>query len=716
LDIRPEEYNHYYWYELNGDTVIAGQECLKMYSENRFNNGEVSYEGAFYERGKKVYYFAPEKDEAVLLYDFSCQIGDSVKTDLRDMIVSNIYIEKNGARDLRMTELIVDSPYKQDPLDRVRWIEGVGSIMDFFAMIPATGNYCSLKACEVNGEILYQYIQPKQTAEGYHEMGIEGKIWNYIHHFEDESGVHETPYRYVVKGDTVIGRTVCKKVYYQDDTTERFAFTLIESGREAVRLNPGNNIGTALYDFGRDDIGRVFDWESKYGQGRVYWMLNSIDMVTVREQDYRRLIFLQKTIEGGTKGMLSHIEDDEDAWHEIWIEGVGSQLTGIEPSQHEEPPISTDYTRFVSCYENGVCIFTAEDFAEATHHNELPHHSFVETGKRWTTVQLDADGNPTAFYEYYFLGDTIVDFRPCMKLVRSQVANGVPLDTCSLGACCEIDGQVYYIGKSGESQWQLLYDFNGQIGTDIILQDASTTIVGINEGKVDGFKGECISLLPATSENDSIIWMEGVGGISNPLCNLVSSKSPQREILLSCFYVHTGEMLYYNRLLDKYEAFGKGIHIVKRQSIDFTHTIKIRPHSPRRAAAVADDLDVAITGEYSESDLRIKFPMINGTYTVTLMNAANQEVYRKDVQTNSIVALTRDISQFPEGAYILSIENEDEQYTATLSLPFDETAIHDAQLINHQSSNHQYFDLSGRRLATPPTRGLYIRDGKVVIK
>ena len=49
-------------------------------------------------------------------------------------------------------------------------------------------------------------------------------------------------------------------------------------------------------------------------------------------------------------------------WHEIWVEGVGSELNGIEDPVHERPLNDKDYTRFVSCYENDVCIFTANDF------------------------------------------------------------------------------------------------------------------------------------------------------------------------------------------------------------------------------------------------------------------------------------------------------------------------------------------------------------------
>ena len=30
MPLRPSEYDHYYYYDLRGDTLIAGQQCLKM--------------------------------------------------------------------------------------------------------------------------------------------------------------------------------------------------------------------------------------------------------------------------------------------------------------------------------------------------------------------------------------------------------------------------------------------------------------------------------------------------------------------------------------------------------------------------------------------------------------------------------------------------------------------------------------------------------------
>ena len=70
------QYVYDYHYTLEGDTVVAGKDCLKMYSENRYGDGERQYEGALFEENKKVYCFFPYKEESsieepALLYDFS---------------------------------------------------------------------------------------------------------------------------------------------------------------------------------------------------------------------------------------------------------------------------------------------------------------------------------------------------------------------------------------------------------------------------------------------------------------------------------------------------------------------------------------------------------------------------------------------------------------------------------------------------------------------
>ncbi|MEE3462658.1 MAG: hypothetical protein VZR00_12410 [Lachnospiraceae bacterium] len=154
------QYVYDYHYTLEGDTVVEGKDCLKMYSDNRDNKGEIRYEGALYEENKKVYCFYPEKDEAALLYDFNCKVGDTLSKNSRDLIVLSIdtivgVVCKGEYYALQVQE------YDEEKNDSVvlgtlYWIEGVGATKDFFNMLPLAGNYNSLIACEVNGEVLYQ--------------------------------------------------------------------------------------------------------------------------------------------------------------------------------------------------------------------------------------------------------------------------------------------------------------------------------------------------------------------------------------------------------------------------------------------------------------------------------------------------------------------------------------------------------------------------------
>ncbi len=345
---RPAKYNHYYYYDLKGDTLIAGKNSLKMFSDNSNNDGIVRYVGALYEENKKVYCFYPEQDEAVLLYDFDCEVGDTIHVNDRKMVVKDIQTEDNGGIPIK----------KYTFQNNVIWIEGVGAMKDFFSMVPLMGNYNSLNACELNGEKLYQTVAPVMT------MITEGKRWNYIHYYIDEDGEHRDPYSYVVKGDTIINRTFYKKLWYQDEKTEKLACVLLEMGHEIFKRNLGDTYMKSFFDFGREDFGRAFTWKAKNASGNTNWMVYGVDTIEVNNRPFRRYTCLQKYSKEGEK--LTTIEyDGKGVWHDIWVEGIGSASSGIEDQNpNGEPPVKTtsDYTSFVSCYEHGECIFTADDF------------------------------------------------------------------------------------------------------------------------------------------------------------------------------------------------------------------------------------------------------------------------------------------------------------------------------------------------------------------
>ena len=154
------QYEYDYHYMIEGDTIVAGKNCLKIYSNNKDNKSETRYEGALYEEDKKVSCFYPDKDEAALLYDFGCKIGDTLSMNGCDFIVQSIDtiigVVCEGERYALQVQKYDDNANNTVILGTLYWIEGVGATLDFFNMLPLYGNYNSLVACEVNGEILYQ--------------------------------------------------------------------------------------------------------------------------------------------------------------------------------------------------------------------------------------------------------------------------------------------------------------------------------------------------------------------------------------------------------------------------------------------------------------------------------------------------------------------------------------------------------------------------------
>ena len=123
------------------------------------------YEGALFEENKKVYCFFPYKEESsieepALLYDFDCKVGDTLKIGNVDLITLSIdtivgIICKGERYDFQVQRYEEDmgEPFV---IGTMSWVKGVGATLDFFNRLPLPGNYNSLVACEVNGEVIYQ--------------------------------------------------------------------------------------------------------------------------------------------------------------------------------------------------------------------------------------------------------------------------------------------------------------------------------------------------------------------------------------------------------------------------------------------------------------------------------------------------------------------------------------------------------------------------------
>ncbi len=89
-------------YFIQGDTVIGSQVCKKVYSSRYvettpIHHSDTTYYASLYEEDNRVYLYAPDSDEAGLLYDFGLEEGESATFRLVD------YLDARQAKDTVLT-------------------------------------------------------------------------------------------------------------------------------------------------------------------------------------------------------------------------------------------------------------------------------------------------------------------------------------------------------------------------------------------------------------------------------------------------------------------------------------------------------------------------------------------------------------------------------------------------------------------------------------
>ena len=68
---------YYYHYFIEGDTLIAGQNCKKLYAFNENNDNQTMYKMALFESEGKVYFIPCGSTENYILYDFTIPVSSS---------------------------------------------------------------------------------------------------------------------------------------------------------------------------------------------------------------------------------------------------------------------------------------------------------------------------------------------------------------------------------------------------------------------------------------------------------------------------------------------------------------------------------------------------------------------------------------------------------------------------------------------------------------
>ena len=368
----------------------------------------------------------------------------------------------------------------------------------------------------------------------------------------------------------------------------------------------------------------------------------------------------------------------------------------------------------------------------AERYEETDYRPFIEEGKVWKVGDFGAypEGYTHAhIIEYfYFDGDTIVSGQPCKKMMcRKEIESYNEPQTTYIGALYE-DVRRVYCALPNSNDFVLLYDFatpeeteieyyhtyaktntRGYIRRRSLCEDSvyHGMITTVNLSLVNNPEAPYIDLPEV-----SVYWREGVGYNGFYNSEDIEAIGGFNQIMLCTV---GDEVLYYDPSL--IDCVTPDDSEVKKNTIDFTHIVKSQPKAPRREESTESADEETLTGEYSLKELFVNFKPLAGPYVITICNESGTEVYRKEVQTNNVIALNTDISDYPKGEYTITVENNEEAYTANFSID-DAVGIRrptpDPSRDGGETAGAVY-DLSGRKIHRTLPRGIYIRDGKKVV-
>ncbi len=140
-------------YFTDGDTIVGGQQCLRLYGQNHYKSGITEYLCALYEKDRQVWFAEAGSEEFRLLYDFSMSYDETMTLTFENIHGRSGTMTKRG-----------DNYYTHDGHS---WhahifngpciLEGVGADRGLLMplLVNITGGYYSLLLCTVDGKVIY---------------------------------------------------------------------------------------------------------------------------------------------------------------------------------------------------------------------------------------------------------------------------------------------------------------------------------------------------------------------------------------------------------------------------------------------------------------------------------------------------------------------------------------------------------------------------------
>ena len=539
------------------------------------------------------------------------------------------------------------------------------------------------------------------SSYSYHPFLKEGKTWNYQEYYhnlwDDEQWTKDISY--VINGTTEIDGKTYYKMYRTTEEGSNYFCALREEDRKVWQYTAdGDHL---LYDFGMS-VGDSYmpSYEP------LHFLLTAIKPMRFHDNQLLNVLYYDLLREEGPTNPPCHIASAPI------VEGVGCE-GGWNIMELYAPIPSNGILQgedFLSCYEDGECIFTADDFNELKNPNpanNIAYRPFVEEGKVWKVGTVS--GNPVQVVDYYYFdGDTSIDGKTCKQMMCQRfISPDYPDDNNlsqspalrKVGAWYEEDKKVYFYDESKQAM-RMMYDFSLNTDDPVYFIDGDYSIGPKQAGGLEGFKGVYRNIW-IYRDVHSTYWLEGVGGINGPTINAYDPiySDPVPQFLMSCAV--GDEVIYFN---DDYED-GATPEGARKHRFDFTHTIKTQPKAPMRRAA-----ELSLYGEYNEQQLGVNLNPLDNAYLVSITNESGKVVYEKTVNTGIIVGLNIDISAYTKGRYAVSVENSHEIFTGEFEA--QTTGIEDyAETGNIK--NESIYNLQGQRVSCLQ-KGLMIVNGKKV--
>lgn len=175
--------------------------------------------------------------------------------------------------------------------------------------------------------------------EEYKKMLTDGKVW-YCKEARATRPNEEIYHVYTITvvGDTVVNGLLCKRLRYNNITENTVGYSAAYEEGKRVYAFYGDEM-ILYFDFGLNVGDKAVDYRDVY--------VESKEEILVKGRKYNRLTLNYK--------------DGTEKSREYWVEGIGCEEKSSIATLISFPVGHMDYV--LSCYDNGECIFTNDDFA-----------------------------------------------------------------------------------------------------------------------------------------------------------------------------------------------------------------------------------------------------------------------------------------------------------------------------------------------------------------